>query len=229
MCIARPGAFDIIIIRPLQIKRCALIAARASKVAATNQTAEHSAASSLSFRGTDWTPPSTALNYVSARHAKQPMHAPVPMLLHRATPLLLLWVLLSSPCCHAGASPAWSPEAFPDPWKNMDKCGRGVRSAICDPDHVLSQEVCCVHGCMRDDDATLSACRASHLPDTYAQCSPRHQGANILEGEIAKIRAGDDPYIRAPCGGHQEGFQVRWMGGGGPQGKEGRCEGRTHT
>lgn len=37
-----------------------------------------------------------------------------------------------------GAGPPWTPSTFPNPKLDIDKCGRGVPSNICDPDQVIS-------------------------------------------------------------------------------------------
>lgn len=92
--------------------------------------------------------------------------------------LLAVALLATVTAAHA-SSPLWRPDQYPNPMspKGVQACGRGVPSAICDADHVLTT-----------------------------------QGANILEGEIGKIRSGQEPYVTAPCGSEgNQGFQV---GGG---------------
>ena len=39
------------------------------------------------------------------------------------------------------ASHLWTPNGFPNPLKNPDKCGRSgvLHSAICDPDHIMPE------------------------------------------------------------------------------------------
>lgn len=52
----------------------------------------------------------------------------------------LCCLLLLTAAARAGDTPGWTPDAFPDPKKDLAACGRdGVPSNLCDPDLVLSK------------------------------------------------------------------------------------------
>ncbi|GFR48941.1 hypothetical protein Agub_g10948 [Astrephomene gubernaculifera] len=85
---------------------------------------------------------------------------------------LSLLVLIGSASTTFGA---WKPETFPNPMKDVTKCGRrGVPSWVCDPDGVIP-----------------------------------YDSANVVEGTLKKIFAGEEPYALGPCGSAgPKGFQV---------------------
>jgi hypothetical protein len=56
---------------------------------------------------------------------------------------LLLFLLLPAVLALAQNAPKrkrWTQEAFPNPNKDFEKCGRPVKSSICDPESILTNE-----------------------------------------------------------------------------------------
>lgn len=89
-------------------------------------------------------------------------------------PLLTLLVIAQHVLIGSYAA-KWSPQDFPDPKRDVNLCGRGKPSSVCDADGILSKP-----------------------------------SGDRIDGIIAEIYEGQDPYVRAQCGDKGlEGYRVR--------------------
>ena len=75
----------------------------------------------------------------------------------------------------------WSPESFPNPLKDVRRCGRGGKpSWICDPDHVLSdysQNV--IEGIIHEIAAAQDPYRSAHCPASASDAPGYQVGACV--------------------------------------------------
>ena len=93
-----------------------------------------------------------------------------------ALPLLSLLLLLAPAAPVLAQAPEWSPEGFPNPKVDLQRCGRDVPSNICDPDLLLSTRSKNVA------EGMIKAIWAGESPYALANCDGRQVGYQVRAG-----------------------------------------------
>jgi hypothetical protein len=83
-------------------------------------------------------------------------------------------VLSESSAAKPARRKRWTPEGFPNPNKDVSKCGRpGVKSSICDPENILTTEQ------QNMVDGLVNEIASGSSPFKTAECGTGEQGFQV--------------------------------------------------
>ena len=94
-------------------------------------------------------------------------------------------------CSLASAASPWTPQAYPNPTKDLQSCGRhGKPSWICDPDHILSEySADVVEGTIKDILQARDPYRRSPCPNLPVEAPGYQVSSNWFACSTASTRA----------------------------------------